>query len=438
MSPLLFRSSFPTFALTILTSNLSLAEPDSRQRLAAIAPAGAADPAILGDSAPSSTDAPSGDAPPVGPPSAAQPSSDAATPSEPGAARQKTVTSEAAEPTASAESEPGATQPPGLTSPHEHVKIGGGAIVYYYQPLEEGRGNVGVFFANLLLDAQWDAFGLHIEPRFRDTKLRPFFEGPVWLQEAYASASLAPITVKVGKVYKRSGGLFWDNSFFGNVQVYDGLKLDPNYGVSVEGSVGGDFGLDFAAQYFVVDGSTNVSLQGRDTISIAGARRRHTKAAKFEPRVKLSEAGELRLGGSFEHFVADIPDAHDRVLRAGADVRLTYHLGDAGSFGVWGEFLHQSGRHVIDHPAAGVASENTDYFLVGGQYSFWKLTARYNVSHAKYESVDIDETLQVPGLGIAVNEHLTVLGELAHWRQFTPQGKVRYNDSLNITLSGRF
>jgi hypothetical protein len=200
-----------------------------------------------------------------------------------------------------ADHESGAVEPPAEEVPaepiHDHVKLGGGAILYYYQPTKEGRGNVSVFFANLLLDAQWKSFGLHIEPRFRDTKLRPFFDGPAWLQEAYASFSLSPVTVKVGKAYKRSPGLFWDNSFFGNVQVYDGLKLDPNYGVSVEGSIGEKFGLDFAAQYFVVDGLTNVSLQGRDTFSTPGARRRHTKAARLEPWLKLGAAVELRAGG---------------------------------------------------------------------------------------------------------------------------------------------
>lgn len=117
---------------------------------------------------------------------------------------------------------------------------------------------------------------------------------------------------------------------------------------------------------------------------------------------------------------------------------MTYDFGDAGSVGAWGEFVHQSGRHVIDHPAAGTASNDTNYVLAGGQYSFWKLTARYNVSHADYKSVDIEETLHVPGLGVAVNEHITVLSELSHWRQYTPTGTVKYNDSLNVTLSGRF
>ncbi len=351
--------------------------------------------------------------------------------------QQTSSLAQAPAPTDAAETTPEVTSEP-PTAINEHVKLGGGAIIYYYQPTKEGRGTVGVFFANLLLDAQWDIFGFHIEPRFRDARLRPFFDGPAWIQEAYASASFVPITVKVGKIYKRSNGLFWDNSFFGNVQVYDGLKLDPNYGVSVEGSVGHTLGLDFAAQYFIVDGLTNVSLQGRDTFSTPGARRRHTKAAKAEPWLKINDSGEVRFGGSVEHFVADIPQAHDRVLRVGADLKFTYDLGDAGSTGIWGEYVHQSGRHVVDHPETGNASNDTDYFLVGAQYSLWKLTLRYNFSHANYKTVDIEETLHVPGIGFAFNEHLTLLTELAHWRQDTPTGRIPYNDSVNVTLSGRF
>ena len=63
---------------------------------------------------------------------------------------------------------------------------------------------------------------MHIEPRFRDSRLRAFFPGPVWAQEAYASVILAPGTViKAGKAYSHFG-LFWDNSFYGNVRSTTG------------------------------------------------------------------------------------------------------------------------------------------------------------------------------------------------------------------------
>lgn len=227
-------------------------------------------------------------------------------------------------------------------------------------------------------------------------------------------------------------------SFYGNVQVYDGLKLDPNYGVSVEGSVGKELGLDFAAQYFVVDGRTNVSLQGRDTISIAGARRRHTVVARVEPWIKFAGSAELRLGLGVEHFKADIPDADDDVTRAGADLKFTYDLAESGAFGVWGEFTNQSGRHVVDHPAAGAASEKISYFQVGAEYTYWRLVARYNVSHGDYADADTTELLHVPGLGFTINEHLNLLGEYVVWRQKTPTGTVPYDTSLNITLNGHY
>jgi hypothetical protein len=257
------------------------------------------------------------------------------------------------------------------------------------------------------------------------------------LQEAYASLDLAPIKIKVGKTYKRSGGLFWDNSFYGNVQVYDGLKLDPNYGISLEGGVGERLGVDFVAQFFIVDGHTNVSLQGRDTISVPGARRRNTVAARLEPWVKFGD-GEARIGLSAEHFKADLPDAGQSVSRLAGDAKFIYSFGDSGALGAWGEFLHQDGRHVIDHPAVGLASKNVNYFLAGAEYSYWRITARYNVSHADYKDANTTEILHVPGLGVKVNDNVSVLGEYAYWRQKTPSTTVPYDTAVNITLSGHY
>jgi hypothetical protein len=325
----------------------------------------------------------------------------------------------------------------------KHLTIGGGATLWHYHSFDTDKTNFSVFNARIVLDGKWGAFGLHLEPRFRDTKLRPFFDGPAWLQEAYASASFAPVVVKVGKVYKQSGGLFWDNSFYGNVQVYDGLKLDPNYGISVEGGFGKDVGVDFAAQYFVVDGSTNVSLQGRDTISVvdasgARARRKNTLAARVSPFVKLAQASELRLGLSGERFEAGLRDRDHAVARLAADLKLTYSFGDSGNLGLWAEYLYQQGRHVVDHPLTAGASKNTHYLLFGGEYTFWKLTARYNVSHANYRTVNVKEIMHVPALGYAIDPHLSILAEYVVWRQHTSDADIEYDTSSNITLNGQF
>ncbi len=355
--------------------------------------------------------------------------------------------SESEAPLAGAETE---AEPEAVPEWTQNVRIGGGAIIYYYQPLEgDAKNNVSVFFANLLLDGRWGAFGLHIEPRFRDSKLRPFFDGPAWLQEAYGSFTYQPVTLKVGKVYKQLG-LFWDSSFYGNVQVYDGLKLDPNYGVSLEGSAGDKLGADFSAQYFVVDGGTNVSLQGRDTISIAGARRRNGFTGRIEPFFVFgpSDAGQVRAGVSAELLTADLPGEESRVRRVAGHGKLTYDTKTHGVVGVWGEYLHQDGNHVTGFPVVGdpdatpplpgQASGNNDYLLAGGEYSFWRLSARYNVSRVRYEDVDVEETLHVPALGVRLDDHLRVLAEYVLWTRDTSSGTVDVDRSLNVTFHGSF
>jgi hypothetical protein len=324
------------------------------------------------------------------------------------------------------------------TSWFDHLTLGGGVVLYLYQPTRGGQNNFSVFYANLLLDGKWGDFGVHVEPRFRDSKLRPFFDGPVWLQEAYVSWSPKVLTIKVGKLYKQSGGMFWDNSFFGNVQVYDGLKLDPNYGVSIEGSAGAQFGVDFAAQYFVTDGRTNVSLDGRDTLSVPGARRRNTFAGRVAPYLKLGSAGAVRAGFSGEHFTATLPIGDRRVSRLAADARFSYAFGAAGALDVRGEYLHQGGQHVVDHPSVDGASAKNDYWLVGGEYSLWRLTLRYNVSHANYRDVNTTELMHVPAIGFKVHDNIALLGEYVIWRRFTPAGSAAVDTSLNVTATGHF
>ena len=331
--------------------------------------------------------------------------------------------------------------PPG-PSWYDAFSLGGGVILYYYQPtFDDAKNDISVFFANLILDAKWQHFGLHLEPRFRDTKLRSFYEGPVWLQEAYASAGFGPVTLKVGKEYKLLG-LFWDNSFYGNVQVYDGLKLDPNYGISLEGQTGKPFGVEFSAQFFPVDGRTNVSLANRDTVSVPGARRRNAIVGRVAPSYDFGE-GKAHVGLSAEHFEADLPDGEQGVTRAAAEAKVTYR-----TLGIWGEGLLQKGRHVTDFPYAGDssatppvpgrASGDNSYLLVGGEYGIGPVTLRYNFSYGKYEDVDVHEVMHVPAIGVALNGHLSVLGEYVDWIRDTPEGDIIADRSVNVTVNGHF
>jgi hypothetical protein len=340
--------------------------------------------------------------------------------------------------------EPPATTPwPDWT---RHVKLGGAAILYYYQPLKKDWDNdLSFFFGSLVLDVDVGAFGFHIEPRFRDSKLRPFFEGPAWIEEGYGSWTIAPFaTLKVGKVYSRLG-LFWDNSFYGNVQVYDGLKLAPEYGASLEGGFGEHIGLKYWAQFFVVDGRTNVSLANRDTVSVPGGRRRNEVVLNAEPFFELGKDAILRVGVSLQHFEADLPGDNNQVLRLAAHAKLTI-----AGFGAWGEVLHQNGRHVTDFPFPGtpatddedavpgrVSGDNT-YFEVGAEYTVANFTLRYNVSRASYTDVKVHEWLHVPAISYKIAEPLTLLAELVFWRRHTLEGDSDVDKSLNVTLLARF
>jgi hypothetical protein len=329
------------------------------------------------------------------------------------------------------------------------LSVGGGAIVYYYQPVDLGgvKNNIDLFFANLLLDGNFGPVSLHIEPRFRDTKLRPFFTGPSWVQEVYASFKLASnLVIKAGKAYSHFG-LFWDNSFYGNVQVYDGLKLDPDYGLSLEGTVNpnGPGGLRYYAQYFVVDGQTNVSLQGRDTISIPGARRRNQAIARVEPFFKPSDGVILTGGLSGEFLQASLPVGTKDVYRAAVDATL-----GVKQWSLWAEYSYQNGQTVTDFPVAGTpatattpavpgqASSHNHYALAGTQYTWRALTLRYNASTGRYRDLSISEWMHVPALAVAAGDNVTVLAEFVDWRRYAPGGHIQLDRSINITLNGHF
>jgi hypothetical protein len=337
---------------------------------------------------------------------------------------------------------------PGATDAFE-AEVGGGLILYYYQPLEgDGDNFFEIFEARLRLDARFDIYRLHITPRFRNTKERAFFPGISWVEEAYAAAQLGPVEIKVGKVY-RQFGRFWDNSFYGNAQEYDGLKLDPNHGVSIEGALGAEesFGLAFFAQYFIVDGTTNYSLPDRDTVSIPGARRRNQLVGRVEPFLKLSEQTTIKLGVSGEYFqAADLPGfGTEDVARLGVDATFAY-----SGLTLWAEYIAQLGRHVVGFPYASIpadgsepavpgrSSDEVHYLMLGGELELGRFTLRYNFNSGDYTEVDYAETRHVPGVQVSLEEHLFVLLEWAYAQKHEGDADSEVLDnSLNLTIHGK-
>jgi hypothetical protein len=334
-------------------------------------------------------------------------------------------------------------KPPGPKSDDwtRHVSLSGGIALYFYQPTN-GWKNQFLIYTNLRFDARWQPFGLHLEPRLSNEKMRSYYDGLAWLQEAYLFVDAAPVVFKVGKIYKQLG-LFWDGTFYGNIQVYEGLKLDPNAGLSLEGTLGKKLGAAFWVQFFVVDGHTNASLAGRDTISIPGARRRNTLLARVQPFLQLSKSARLELGLSGEHFQADLPDGANSVWRGAVDTKLVW-----GELAFWGEVLQQSGASVNAFPYPGDAtatpalparaSAHNSYLLAGAEYTFAKVTLRYNLSIARYSDVSVEEVLHVPGVGFRFNDNTSFLAEYAIWPQHSREGTKDVDQSLNLTWMGHF
>jgi len=322
-----------------------------------------------------------------------------------------------------------------------HVSLSGGIALYYYQPTN-GWQNQFLIYTNLRFDARWQPFGLHLEPRLSNEKMRPYYDGLAWLQEAYLFVEASPIVFKVGKIYKQLG-LFWDGTFYGNIQVYEGLKLDPNAGMSLEGKLGEKTGVAFWAQFFVVDGHTNASLFGRDTISIPGARRRNTLVGRVQPFLQLSKSAKLELGVSGEHFDAHLPEGTNSVWRGALDAKLTW-----AGLGFWGEVLYQSGKSVdafpypgdakADPPVPPRASAHNTYLLAGAEYSFSRVTFRYNLSIARYSDLYVEEVLHVPGIGFKFNDNTSFLAEYASWPRHSREGTTDVDQSLNLTWMGHF
>ncbi|WP_394820765.1 hypothetical protein [Pendulispora albinea] len=326
------------------------------------------------------------------------------------------------------------------------LRIGGGTILYWFQPIDLGPKIVELY-ASLLLNADLGRFAIHIEPRFRDTKHRAFFTSNIWLQEAYVSADLGPATVKVGKVYSRLG-LFWDRSFYGNIQLYDGMKTNPNYGVSLESKdppADRDLAFHYVLQYFLSDGTTNNSLVARDTISLPGGRRLNDFVARVGPFLRLGHGMTLEAAASGEYFQADLPDGTHDVVRGAVDTTLK---GDG--FELRAEYQHQWGQSVHEFPYRAVPatatspalpgrfSKNNDYVLVGADLNWWRLTLRYNGSAGFYNDVSVKEWIHAPALAIKPHDNVMVLTEYVIWPRHAPEGTSLVDRSFNLSVQSHF
>lgn len=319
----------------------------------------------------------------------------------------------------------------------------GGVLLWQYQPFLKGaKPYASIYAAYLTIDKSAGGFGFHLEPRFRDYKLRPFFNSNVWLQEAYVFADCPGGwgKLKVGKLYTRFG-YFWDGSFYGNLPYFDGIKLDPDIGGSLEGAplVSGNVGVEYALQYFANDGLTNGSLAGRDSLSEGGIQRNEgiVRVAPFYRLGADGKAGKVQVGASYQSFRVEEPAAtpNQDVSRFEVDANASY-----ANARVFFEYISQNGRQVLNFPFP-AGSKKNEYYWAGVGYTWKAIDLRYNVTQAKYKDTNFQQIVHNPGVVITVSPNLSVMLEYAYWsgKSISSGGRERIVDrSGNVILIGSF
>ena len=376
---------------------------------------------------------------------------------------------------------------PGAIPAPPTIKLGGAFILAYFQPYKMGAearrqnrpkpdANFETFRAAILLDSKIDRYGVHIEFRARDRRVREFAEGTAWLEEIYGSVDIvrpenptASVMLKVGKSFAQFGR-FWDDSFYGNVHLRDGLKLDSNYGLSLEGQVGKrQLGAKFFAQYFITDGAgVNTSLNNRDTVGnpapISGhqpvpltgnplgglpsmGRKRNMFVGRVEPFYAFNPTTSIKIAGSVQNFTADFGPTRNQenVLRFGGDV-----TANVAWFSAWAEYTKQKGRATLNYPfpptapavlgGPSASSDDVSYLLAGGRAFYKGIMLRYNFSRVEYNGVtpfgaalpvfarvpgtnpytDVTEKIHVPGIMITATQQLFLMIEAPIHRRQAP------------------
>lgn len=314
-------------------------------------------------------------------------------------------------------------------------KLRPGADVYLYQyvPLNisGARPKFELYAASLQLEGQHDRWGFVADYRVRTTKLRSFFPGNTWLQQGYVSYRTDAGTVKVGSFYRRVG-LVWDDSFYGNIQYFDGLKLSPDFGVGFENTrkVADHFSLEYSAQYFSTDGRINGSLPGRDFVSAPDARLKNDGTLRLAPVWNVKKDISLTVGGSLANGTIDRDNGpHNRRTQIAGDASV-----QLGGIVTYGEVLRQS----VQGPLIGPPLPAT-YTLAGMRWARGRYQPHVNYSQGNYHSFAARrEYIIQPGLTVQLARGFSFIYEYTYWRSLAGNTNTPIDNSLNFVLHYHF
>lgn len=288
------------------------------------------------------------------------------------------------------------------------LTLHGVGYLSYFAPFGEAN-SVNLVMGQL--ETQWTngTFGVYNTLRARVTDIQdPIRYGYISFQQAYGFWRHAFGDVKVGKVYSRFGRT-WDYGFYGPLVANNDMKLQPNLGISAEGapSITSALDLEYALQYFAVDGKT-FALNNRQPFSLDGMRRRNLVVARVAPTYHMGHDSWLGVGVSGERFDSMRTDGH-QVVRGAVDVDAAY-----GPLLAFVEVGRQGAADVVASKNERVLAH--DYVWTGAELKMDGVNVRYHFNALRYDDgARSVEYLHQPGIEVAVNEHMALMGELVLW-----------------------
>ncbi|HEV2246507.1 MAG TPA: hypothetical protein VGW37_07620 [Terriglobia bacterium] len=313
------------------------------------------------------------------------------------------------------------------------IHFGGNVYLYQYVPLgiSGAHPKFELYAFSALVEGQKGPWGFYADYRFRTTKLRSFFPGNTWLQQGYVRYRTPYGELKAGSFYRRVG-LEWDDSFFGNIEYFDGFMLDPEFGVGFEGSheLAGRLGAEYSLQYFSTNAPVNGSLPGRDFVSEPGARAKNDVTARFAPIWHFNQWASLNVGGSFARGAIERDTGpHNRRSQVAGDVTL-----QLGPLLTYGEVLRQTVSGQVAMPP-----QDATYTLEGIRWARGRYQPRLNYSQANYHGLNgRREHILQPGISIRLADSLTFIYEFDFWRELSVMKPTTLDRSLNLVLLYHF
>jgi len=313
------------------------------------------------------------------------------------------------------------------------IHFGGNVYLYQYAPLgvSGARPKFELYAFSALVEGQKGPWGFYADYRFRTTKLRSFFPGNTWLQQGYVRYRTPYGEFKAGSFYRRVG-LEWDDSFFGNIEYFDGFMLDPEFGVGFDGSheLSRRLGAEYSMQYFSTSAPVNGSLPGRDFVSEPGARAKNDVTARFGPVWHFSDWASLNVGGSFAQGTIERDTGpHNRRSQVAGDVTL-----QLGPLLTYGEVLRQRVSGPVVMPP-----QDATYTLEGVRWARGRYQPRLNYSQANYHGLNgRREYILQPGINIRLADNLTFIYEFDFWRELSVMKPTTLDRSMNLVLLYHF